>query len=293
MIEVKYLGRLANNLFQYSLGRILAEELGFSLSAEAIHGFPKTSEPIQGRRFSEPESIYAGQSLDLDAILNDKSPRHITLEGYFQRYEYYRPYRTRIRNWLEFSPDVHVIAPTTDLTINVRRTDYIFPYGWALPFSYYHEAIRRLLPEGGRLSIVTDDSNDPFFKRFREWDCEFFHGDPIEQLLFMAKSKRLVLSQSTFSWWPTFLSSLEQEVVCPAPNFGIWGDYESPTSSCLVEKDRFVCIPCNEPYVPLKEELSYQHRRLLKRKIIVKVNTLLRLSRLDRLLGWKLKVPNL
>ena len=31
MIEVKYLGTLGNNMFQYALGRILAEEMWYEL----------------------------------------------------------------------------------------------------------------------------------------------------------------------------------------------------------------------------------------------------------------------
>ncbi len=38
MIEVRYKGRLGNNLFQYCFGRILAESLGFTLKAEYIEG---------------------------------------------------------------------------------------------------------------------------------------------------------------------------------------------------------------------------------------------------------------
>ena len=43
MIEVRYKGRLGNNLFQYCLGRILSEALGFALQANAIPGFPGTA----------------------------------------------------------------------------------------------------------------------------------------------------------------------------------------------------------------------------------------------------------
>lgn len=41
MIEVRYRNRLGNNLFQYALGRILAEEKGYALKAAPIAGFPQ------------------------------------------------------------------------------------------------------------------------------------------------------------------------------------------------------------------------------------------------------------
>jgi hypothetical protein len=48
MIEVRYKGQLGNNMFQYCLGRILAEELGFALQAGPISGFSNTEEKIGG-----------------------------------------------------------------------------------------------------------------------------------------------------------------------------------------------------------------------------------------------------
>ncbi len=37
----------------------------------------------------------------------------------------------------------------------------------------------------------------------------------------MTRARRMVMSQSTFSWWPTFLGTPD-EVVCPVPSFGVW-----------------------------------------------------------------------
>ena len=61
MIEVKYLGTLGNNMFQYALGRILAEEMGYEFSAEPIYGenfllregegFKNTIEKVEGKSY--------------------------------------------------------------------------------------------------------------------------------------------------------------------------------------------------------------------------------------------------
>ena len=37
-VEVRFLGHLGNNLFQYALGRVLAEELGHALVCTSVHG---------------------------------------------------------------------------------------------------------------------------------------------------------------------------------------------------------------------------------------------------------------
>jgi hypothetical protein len=277
MIDVHYKGRMGNNMFQYCLGRILAEKFGFALSATPIPGFPRTFVKVDGERCEAPEKTLTGQRIDLDSILNGV-PQKYVLDGWFQCYEYYRPYRDQIREWLEFDPAIQapLVAPN-EVVVNVRRTDYIL-LNWALPFSFYERALTQLMPDGGKIWIVTDDRRDPFFKKFARWKPKFFSGTPHEQLLFMAKAKRLIMSQSTFSWWPTFLGNPE-EVICPKSSFGAWSKFGGEASDVnLIESDRFICVECHEPYQPTPREKRHQKRRALWRRIILSINKRTRLS---------------
>jgi hypothetical protein len=281
LIEVRYTGRLGNNLFQYCLGRILAEGLGFALKAASIPAFPNTAQRVMGEIREEPEQIFKGQLIPLEAILADRSPRRIILDGWFQRYEYYRPRRKKIREWLTLDPAICVPEAKPDIVVNVRRTDYV-QLGWALPFSYYREAIETALPQGGEMWIVTDDRRDPFFRRFAAWKPKFSSGTAPEDMLFMTRARRLVMSQSTFSWWPTFLGNVQQ-VICPIPGFGAWSrtdEAKRPSTNDinLIEQDRFICLPCPDSYRPTKLEASYQDMRLRRRRTIERANRWLNLS---------------
>jgi hypothetical protein len=270
VIEVRYKARLGNNLFQYCLGRILAEELGFALHAEAIPGFPNTAQSVDGARFERPEQILTGQRVDLDGILADRSARRLVLDGWFQRHEYYRPHRAKIREWLAFDPSIRVPDSKPDVVVNVRRTDFV-QLGWALPYSYYEEALEQLLPNGGDLWIVTDDRRDPFLRNFARWRPQFYSGSAVEQMLFMATALRLVMSQSTFSWWPTFLGDLQQ-VVCPLASFGAWSEQGEARDASLVERDRFICLQCHDPYQPTTVEERHQVRRARWRRLVLGLN---------------------
>ncbi|MBI4470328.1 MAG: hypothetical protein HY650_13500 [Acidobacteria bacterium] len=277
MVEVRYKARLGNNLFQYCLGRILAEGLGFALQADPIPGFPNTAQPVAGAVHQGPEQVVTGQRIPLERMLADRNPRRIVLDGWFQRHEYYWPYRTKIRQWLRFDSNIRVPDVGVDVVLHVRRTDFI-QLGWALPFSFYSAALERLIRDEGRVWIVTDDRHDPFFRRFSKWRPKVFPGTALQHMLFMARAPKLVMSQSTFSWWPTFLGD-PQVVVCPLPSFGAWSEQCEPWSVGinLIECDRFVCLECKEPYHPLRAEARHQRWRLLKRRVILKLNRTFRI----------------
>ena len=94
--------------------------------------------------------------------------------------------------------------------MHVRRKDYM-AYGWAASFSYYQSALDR--QNFKRLVLVTDDPQDPFFLRFRSYRPIFFKGNALESFAFMARANKLVISQSSFSWWAAFLSEAESVVM--------------------------------------------------------------------------------
>ena len=237
MIEVRYKERMGNRMFQYCLGRMLAEELGFALQAGALPGFPNTTKKIGGLLIHDPVQVLTGQRIDWPEIRADRSQRRIVLDGWFQRYEYYRPWRRKIQEWLAIDPAVRIPDVKPGVVVHVRRTDYV-RIGWTLPFSYYDEAIETALPHTGEVWIATDDHHDPFLGRFYKFKPKFFQGTALETMLFMSRSARLVMSQSTFSWWPTFLGEIKT-IICPLPKFGIWSDRTPSPGTDLIERDRF------------------------------------------------------
>ena len=123
MVEVLYPCRLGNNLAQYCIGRILAEGLGFNLQASEIPGFPNVQPLRIGvSQTLGPPHVIEGHRIDLDGILADRTPRRIIMNGFFQRYEYYQPYKNRIRDSWLVSGAYERSAPD-DLTIHVRAGD--------------------------------------------------------------------------------------------------------------------------------------------------------------------------
>ena len=257
MVKVQYRDRLGNQMFQYALGRILAERLGFSLNAQPLEQFAGTQFLPEGATFEAPVQLLTGQKIDFDGVIKDQSARCILLDGWFQRAEYYVASRMQLREWFAFGSSEGVVC-ADDLVVNVRRTDFI-GLGWALPFAWYEEAIENALPKGGRVSIVTDDPHDPFFRHFRRWRPRFFRGTPAEQMAYMTAAPRLVMSASTFSWWPAFLGHAET-IVCPVPSFGVWAG-DGGHEIALTDVPGFTRLPAPSPYAPDLLEGAYQRWR--------------------------------
>jgi hypothetical protein len=105
VVQVRYIQQLGNRLFQYCLGRIIAEWLGYALDAAPLDGFPGTALPVRGRAYERPLFRYQGHHIPFESILLDPRPRRIVLEGWFQNIRYYRAYASRIRDWLAPRPE--------------------------------------------------------------------------------------------------------------------------------------------------------------------------------------------
>lgn len=257
MVEVKYAGRLGNNLFQYCLGRIIAEQLGYRLKADPIPHFPNTKTFVNGEdNSSYPPQIFRGQVINLKNILQEKTKRKIILDGYFQNYEYYKEYKDVIKkNWLLMDVKIEDRITPDDIVVCFRRSDYV-PQD-SLPMSYYLKALS--MAKYNRVFICTDDVNDPFVRSFRDkYNAIVHHTDTaMDDFVFTMLFNKIVIANSTFFWWASFLSNA-QKIYFPIPVRGTWsGEY--PDRNLKVDDEaRYNYIICREN---LFERLGYLQAR--------------------------------
>ena len=110
MIHLQFQGKVGNNLFQYVVARLLAEDFGYELEVEhSVMGgeanatrltgllarFEDAPLTLPGRRFSSPIDATAsidnpdfdGYRVDLEAIRSNRDDRRIDVNGFFERYE--------------------------------------------------------------------------------------------------------------------------------------------------------------------------------------------------------------
>ena len=103
-----------------------------------------------------------------------------------------------------------------------RGKDYIPRHG--LPLSYYETALS--LVEHDRLFMCTDVPSDPFIKYLQKRH----HGivrppHALDNMAFISKFNKIVISNSTFLWWAAYLSHASQ-IICPRPQNGLWSKHD-------------------------------------------------------------------
>ena len=239
MVHVNFRCRLGNNLFQYAFGRIVAEEMGYYLSADPITGFPGTADRIAGNVYQSPERIYAPWECSFEKIVSDKTERRIVIDGFAQCYHHFVGREQRVRSWLGQGENNRVPAiHPDDIVIHVRLGDYRDIFQASMPdYKTYFEPILSGL-QFRRAYLCAEDFADPFLKPFNRFDCIPFRGDAVDVVRLMQRSRRLIICQSTLSWWGAFLSNAEQIYVPNIPG-SLWS-----SGQLNVPDARYIHWPC-------------------------------------------------
>jgi len=236
MIKVNFLGRLGNNMFEYCLGRILAEQLECGLVSPTIQGFIGT-ENINSEKGSrdEPAIQLTGHVIDLDAVINNCNNKNIVLSGYFQRYEYYKNHKDKIREWMHID-DYDVGQTNNDIIAHVRLGDditYFHPeHPYIMPMDYYDKILENVSFDRLYICSEPETIDSEHIKKFDKYDPIILHGDTLEDFRAIKSFNKIIVPQSTFSWWAAFLSNAS-EIFMPIPLCGDAQGHNSNANSYL------------------------------------------------------------
>jgi hypothetical protein len=232
-------GRLGNQLFQiataYSLAKKYNNTCSFDLTKTRLGGFP--IEPVLEYENTIYKNIEINPILyyeysiyyESDATTFNEIPNispNLLLDGYFQSEKYFINDKDVIRDFLFINENIlgNVKERYNDklensLSIHVRRGDYV-NLKMTLPETYYFDSI-------DYIKRRTEINNVFIFSDDIEWCKKVFLGDDFifidgnkdyEDLYLMSLCRHNIVSNSSFSWWGSYLNKNETKIVC-APSW--------------------------------------------------------------------------
>jgi hypothetical protein len=176
------------------------------------------------------------------------------VDGYFQTWKYLDKILRRYPDWTprlaqesqNFKQYSKLLKDESPIVIHIRRGDYLElekTFG-VLSDTYYYEAVK-ILSEKDSQNNIWVFSDDPNYvkksmfslkaNRFPELEAKFSNE---EILILMSQARRLVISNSTFSWWAAAWSHPSAKIVAPDPWFR-----GMPTPECLYPENWFTMEP--------------------------------------------------
>ena len=247
--DIGNLGRLGNQMFQYTSLRGLA----------AKHGYEYCLPPREVVATRDPNCINSDitmfecftisdapkhvtnfpkvmeSTFGLCPELWEKCPDNISLYGYFQTEKYFKHIEKQIRKEFTFRDEIG--EPTKDafksnfgdsdvLSIHLRRGDYLkYPHHPVQELEYYEKALKEF-PEDMPVMVFSDGI---------EWckEQKIFQGDRFifaegnntgVDLCLQSLCTHHIIANSSFSWWGAWLAKSKKTV---AP--GVW--FAGPNAS--------------------------------------------------------------
>jgi hypothetical protein len=237
MIRVRTAGRMGNQMFQLAFAHATSRRLGTDFS---LGPGPRGSHATLGpslwsffelgdwarpalrfrhraafrlRHGPRPELVEIGQLEDPHAVLA-RLRDGVEYAGFFQSERWFEDYaaeiraiyRVRAEHRRAFAAQFSDLAPY--ICMHVRRADYLdIPGGWALPTSYFRDALASI-PERERygLVVVSDDPQAVATELAGEPGLRCASNPAIIDLQLLMGADVVVTSNSSFSWWGAWLN---------------------------------------------------------------------------------------
>lgn len=243
------LGRLGNQMFQYTALRGLAQRHGYeyclpprevvatrdpNCAASDITMFECFKIPNAPRRVTNFRRVQES-CFELDQNLWNNCPDNVSLLGYFQTEKYFKHIEKQIRESFTFVDDIREpteeafksnFGDTEVISIHIRRGDYLkYPHHPTQDNKYYENALKEF-PDDIPVMVFSDGI---------EWckEQKVFSGDRFifsennntgVDLCLQTLCTYHIIANSSFSWWGSWLAKSKKTV---APSIWFAGPNEN------------------------------------------------------------------
>ena len=219
MVEIKYKGRLGNNLFQYCVARILSEKLNDGIvSKQPDFTFSEYENPAV-KKYETGCRVCCNKSHSkyyymkfLNEMRNKLRNKNLCIDGYFQDIEFIRQCENKILSIFNVDDE-----PIPGILIHSRLTDEHEPNNEHELIENINnipcivKCVEKILHKNPKLKIyiTTNVSESPYIAKLVESfdSAEVVQKTPKETILWGCRFDHKILSSGSFSWWIGFLGN--------------------------------------------------------------------------------------
>ena len=240
------MGQLGNQMFQYASLKGIARNRGFDYMV--AHNADVVVDSLGNKLYTElfnPFDIVVKQGvLDTQQYIQEPHfqfseelfntcPDNASLVGYYQTPKYFNHIKDEIRSDFTFRSEI--LEPCKEMmeemvepvALHIRRGDFItnVENHYNQDLEYYEEALTKF--EKNRQVIIFSDDTEWCNKQKLFAPDRFLIAEgnsPYVDMCLMTMCTGFIIANSTFSWWPAWLSEAEDKtVVYPKQWFGVTG----------------------------------------------------------------------
>lgn len=248
------IGRLGNQLFQIAAMMGISEKNGIEWGLkdwEYKDTFPNIKPflkavPTEFEVVGEPHFDFRNYILDPNIDYD--------LLGYFQSEKYFEHCKEGIKNLFAFHPSYAEKFPKTKprISVSVRRGDYVDnPDYFQTGVDYQLQAVEKIKAAKGQdleVWVFTDDYDWCMHKLPSDWKYPK-HTSITEQLFLISQSDHFVITNSTFSWFGSWLGEKEDSMVV-APIRWFDGELAKKHNETTIIPERWIKF---QPVLPADE----------------------------------------
>lgn len=241
---------LGNQLWCYVVTRTIAKDKGYDFGIKSPEKFkcndflnldfgekviggtgPEGGPPItlpEGIKYYYNERKITHPKNGVDIRIHDKNLVNISddtkIDGIMQDEQYIIHKKNEIKDWLKVKKEYEFYDFSDDNTcvINFRGGEYVGIKNVFLPQKYWDDAVKNMkkINKNLKIIVITDDVKTAkiFFP-----DFDIFHFSIAKDYIIIKNAKYLILSNSSFAWFPAWLN--EKLKYCIAPKY--WSQYNT------------------------------------------------------------------
>lgn len=231
MITIETKGQLGNQFFEYATCRTIAEGKGYNFYIDfhklyqELKRFNISFGKKQGKLSHTLHSDYCLQYLYENKTLPKEYLEikdETKLVGYFQNPIFFNFNKSNIKKWFSVDRLINFVLfkelynkYKDYCVVHIRGNDFKNIQHYELPAEYYIKSMSDMLLYQSNIKfvIITDD---PQYSHDMFCDIDILSNqDHLIDFKMLQEAKYIICSNSTFSWWGTYLNNVSKKIIHP------------------------------------------------------------------------------